>query len=126
MAISSHKDLVVWRNGIRIVKEIYQLTKSMPKFEMFGLSSQLQRAAVSVPANIAEGYGRLHKGEYIRHLTIANGSVQELETLLEIGFQLGYYEEVTRESLSQLISTESRMLNALIRSLRSSSRHPST
>jgi four helix bundle protein len=116
--ISSHKDLIVWQQGIRIVKEVYSLTKLFPKSEMFGLSSQLQRAAVSVPANIAEGYGRFYRGEYIRFLTIANGSVQELETLLEIAFHLGYFGQAAHDSLGRLIESESVLLNSLIRSLR--------
>ena len=71
--IASYRDLWVWRHGIRLVKEVYRLTRDLPRFEVYGLCSQMQRAAVSIPANIAEGYGRQHKNEYIRHLTIANG-----------------------------------------------------
>jgi len=118
MKISSHKDLLVWQQGIHLVKQIYELTKKLPKHELFGLCSQIRRASISVPANIAEGYGRQHTGEYIRHLTIANGSLQELDTLLEIGCQLEHFEFTDRERFSRMIENEGRMLNSLIRSLR--------
>jgi four helix bundle protein len=120
MQIKSYKDLRVWQNGIRLVKEIYLLTETLPPIEKYGICSQLQRAAVSIPANIAEGYGRQHKKEYIRHLTIANGSLKEVETLVEISYQLGYLAADHHEALLRITEDEGRMLNGLMQSLRKS------
>lgn len=80
--IRSYKDLIVWQKSVKLVSAIYQLTRKFPRFEQFGLASQMQRAAVSIPANIAEGYGRNTKNEYANFLRIAHGSLTELETLL--------------------------------------------
>jgi four helix bundle protein len=118
MKILSHKDLLVWQHGVQLVKAAYQLTKQLPKEGLFGLCSQIRRAAVSIPANIAEGHGRRHTGEYIRYLTIANGSLQELETLIEISFELGYFNESDRVKIMKMIEDESRMISRLIQSLR--------
>jgi four helix bundle protein len=78
--ITSYRDLQVWQKAMDLVVQSYRFTKILPKSETCGLSSQIQRAAASVPANIAEGHGREHLGDYLRHLPIANGSLLELET----------------------------------------------
>jgi four helix bundle protein len=100
-----------------LVVELYQVSKILPKQEHFGLVSQMCRAGVSVPANIAEGYGRKHRKEYMRFLSIAKGSLQEARTHLEICTRLGYVSrEHTRRS-QQLAEEVSKMLTGLIRSL---------
>ena len=80
MKTQSFKDLIVWQKAYRLVLEIYKITKDFPKYEMYGLAQQMRRAAVSIPSNIAEGYGRKHKAEYRQFLSVAYGSLLELET----------------------------------------------
>src|SRR5688500_3414185 len=94
--ISSYRDLRVWKEGMDLVVEAYKVAKTLPRDELYGLTSQIRRAAVSVPANIAEGHGRDHLGDYLRHLSIAKGSVTELETELFIAERLEY---VTGEAI---------------------------
>ena len=88
--ILSYRDLQVWRKGIALVVGVYDLAKRLPKSEQFELARQLRTAAVSIPANIAEGHGRDHLGDYLHHLSIANGSLMELETELIIAELLGF------------------------------------
>jgi len=88
--IRSYRDLIVWQKAMDLVGECYRLTHSLPKHEIYGLASQIQRASISVPANIAEGHGREHMGDYLRNLSIANGSLMELETHLLIAIRLSY------------------------------------
>lgn len=78
MKTQSFKDLIVWQKAYRLVLEIYRITKDFPKFEIYGLAQQMRRAAVSIPSNIAEGYGRKHKTEYRQFLSVAYGSLSEL------------------------------------------------
>ena len=101
-----------------LVVESYSVTRLLPKSESYGLIGQIQRAAVSIPANIAEGHGREHLGDYLRHLSVANGSLMELETHFLIAVELGY---VTREQTAHVMSATSevgRMLTGLTRRLR--------
>ena len=88
MQIKSFRDLRVWQAGIELVLAVYELTSKFPRHEVYGLSSQMQRAAVSVPSNIAEGHTRESTKEYLQHLSIAQASLAELETQLEIAKQL--------------------------------------
>ena len=81
-SISSYRDLEVWQLSMQLAKEVYSMTRDFPKGELYGLTSQLRRASVSIPANIAEGYGRDNPGDYTRFLQIAQGSLKELETVL--------------------------------------------
>ena len=90
MGLQSYRELEVWQRSIDMVEMIYELTRSFPAEEKFGLTSQMRRAAVSVPSNIAEGYGRSARGDYLQHLSIARGSLAELETQLYIALRLGY------------------------------------
>jgi four helix bundle protein len=90
MDFKSYRDLEVWRKAMDLVVECYKATKKFPQSETFGLSSQLQRAGVSIPANIAEGRAREHTKEFLRHLSIANGSLAELETHVLIAERLEY------------------------------------
>jgi four helix bundle protein len=118
LAVKSYRDLQVWQKAIALVVESYRVAKLLPKTENYRLIGQIQRAAVSVPANIAEGHGREHLGDYLRHLSFANGSLMELETHFLIAVELGY---VTREQGSTVMSMTSevgRMLTGLTRRLR--------
>ena len=110
-----YKDLTVWKKSMDLVKEVYMLTKKLPKEETYGLSNQMRRAAVSIPSNIAEGNGRKTDTEYARFLNIARGSECELETQLYICVMLNYLtEEETKEALS-LLAEVGRMLNKMLR-----------
>jgi four helix bundle protein len=117
MTIQSYRDLEVWQKAMELVVECYQITKSFPKNEVFGLAGQLQRAAVSIPANLAEGRARQHTKEFIQHVSIAYGSLAELETHIEIAKRLGYIAAETAVELIDKTSTIGRMLNGLRRSL---------
>ena len=117
--VRSYRDLIVWQRGMDLVVACYGATTEFPKAEQFGLTSQLRRAAVSVPANIAEGHGRATTGDYLRHLSIAHGSLMELETHVQIAERLTYLAPATTQSLLQTTAEIGRMLNALITSLKS-------
>ena len=90
MKTKSFKDLIVWQKSYKLVLEIYKMTKGFPKTETYGLSQQMRRAAISIPSNIAEGYGRKHKAEYNQFLSIAYGSLLELETQYLLSIDLKY------------------------------------
>jgi four helix bundle protein len=92
--VKTHKDLDVWKDGIELVKLIYNLTSSFPKEEMYGLTSQIRRSVVSIPSNIAEGAARKNKKEFVQFLYIALGSIAELETQLIISKELGYIHDL--------------------------------
>jgi four helix bundle protein len=92
--MKTHKDLDVWKDGIELVKLIYNLTSSFPKEEMYGLTSQIRRSGVSIPSNIAEGAARKSKKEFVQFLYIALGSIAELETQLIISKELGYIHDL--------------------------------
>ncbi|MGO8935332.1 MAG: four helix bundle protein [Terracidiphilus sp.] len=115
---ASFKDLVVWQRALLLSTEIYRLTSSFPRAEQFGLTNQLRRASVSIASNIAEGYGRSTRGEYLQSLGYARGSNCELQTQLMIAGALGFGEEETRECAEGLSADVSRLLNALIGKLR--------
>ncbi len=109
--------LTVWQRSMELLVEIYRITKLLPKSELYGLSAQMRRAAVSIPSNIAEGYSREHRGDYIRFLSIAKGSSGEIETQIEA---LERLELLTHQQLARAASLESevgRMLRQLIASL---------
>ena len=97
--IQSYRDLEVWQLGVDVVELCYRLTRGFPREELYTLTSQIRRAATSVPANIAEGYGRSQTGDYVRHLRIAQGSLKELETHLLVAVRV----KCTREDLIQPI-----------------------
>jgi four helix bundle protein len=115
---SSHKDLVVWQKAMDLVVECYRLSDRFPRSEDFGLRLQLRRAAVSVPANIAEGRGRTGIAEYLHYLSIAHGSLKELETHLEIANRLGYLAPEVLADVFERIDEVGRLLGGLIRKLR--------
>lgn len=116
--IKNFRDLNVWGKGIEIVNDVYSLTKDFPKSEMYGLSSQIQRATVSIPSNIAEGFNRFHNKEYRQFLYIALGSCAEVETHIEIASAQKYIKDGDKENLLSKIEYESRMLRSLIKKLK--------
>lgn len=115
--IRNFRDLDIWRKGIEIVKDIYRLVKDFPKNELYGLVSQMQRAAVSIPANIAEGFNRFHNKEYKQFLYISLGSCAELETHVEIACELRYLDSKDKDNILEKIIYESRMISSLIKKL---------
>ena len=116
--IKSHKDLLIWKKGITIVKLVYDLVKDFPQEEIYALSNQLKRAAVSIPSNIAEGYGRNTDKSFSHFLNISRGSLFEIETQLLIAKELGFItnENLYQELLNQ-IEEESKMVNAFSKRL---------
>jgi four helix bundle protein len=115
--IKSYKDLQVWRESMDLVTEIYKLTESFPRSEVYGLTNQIRRSSVSIPSNIAEGSGRKNTKEYIYFLYISKGSLSELETQLEISKRLGYLNEGVSDSIHQRLIYVTSMLVNLIHSL---------
>lgn len=113
-----HKKLDVWKRSIDMVQEIYQLTKTFPKIEEYGLTNQMRRAAISVPANISEGAARQTKKEFIQFLHMAQGSLSELDTHIEIALRLVYCKEASLYELSALLNDIDKMLTGLIKSLK--------
>ena len=121
-SVASYRDLVVWQKAMALVSAVYQLTRAFPNSERFGLTSQIQRAAVSIPSNIAEGQGRLATKEFRQFLGIARGSLKELETQLLISIDLGYASPENVDPCLGLTDEIGRMLNALIKALDRKSR----
>ena len=114
---NSYKDLLVWQKGILLVKEIYELTRPFPADEKFGLVSQMRRAAVSIPSNIAEGQARHTTGEFIQFVSHAEGSLAELETQIIISVELKYCTEDKAQTAVKLMAELRKMLNGLRRAL---------
>ena len=117
MKIKSYRDLVVWQKSMELVTDVYEITKGFPKEEIYALTSQIRRSAVSVPSNIAEGYGRNSTQDYIRFLQIACGSLYELQTQLEIGVKISYAAESEVKGVISLSTEVERMLVTLIKKL---------
>jgi four helix bundle protein len=116
--ISNYKDLLVWQRSMNLVETVYKICLKLPDAEKWGLISQMQRSAVSVPSNIAEGFGRQATGEYRHHLSISRGSLLELETQLLLSQRLGYICQADIEELLSEITELSSMLASLISKLR--------
>ena len=116
--LRNYKELKVWEKSYQLCLEVYRITKGFPKIEIYGLISQMRRAALSIPSNIAEGYGRKTLSDYLRFLYIAYGSVCELETQIMLSGDLGYLNENQLSKLQKEIREVERMLQALIKSLR--------
>ena len=117
MAIESYKDLDVWQVAMTLAQESYLLTARFPKDEMYGMTAQIRRAAVSIPANIAEGYGRDQTGSFVQFLRIAQGSARELETHLILAERIRLVDQQAVAPLQELCERVSKMLRSLIRSL---------
>jgi four helix bundle protein len=124
--VSSYRDLVVWQKAVELVEEIYAATLTFPRHEVFGLTSQLRRSAVSVPSNVAEGQGRATRGEFIQFLSYARGSLFELETQVHIAGKLGYLSLESSQSLEFKAEEVARILNGLLTSLGVGTRKLST
>jgi four helix bundle protein len=117
MTIESYKDLRVWRDAMDLAEASYRLTATFPKDERFGLISQIRRACTSIPANIAEGYGRDSKGSYAQFLKVAQGSLKELETHLLLAERLGLVAVDTSVPILASCDSLGRMLRSLIRAI---------
>ena len=122
--IKSYMDLEVWQKSMDMVEEIYRLSKLLPKDEIFGLRAQMRRSAVSVAANIAEGHGRLHRADYLRHLSFAKGSLAETETHLQIAVRLSYLQRSDAKKAWAILQSVGRLLGSLIHALERSQVSP--
>ncbi len=118
MKIQTYRDLEVWQEAMNLTTEVYRLTKVYPKEELYGLTSQTQRAAVSIPANIAEGHSRKSKKEFHHHVSIARGPLAELETHLMLANRLGYLSQQDMDKVWEMTQRVGRLTNGLLRSLR--------
>ncbi len=116
MNIHNFKQLIVWQKSMLLVQEVYFLTKSFPKSELYALASQMQRSAVSIPSNISEGHRRNHKNEFVQFLGIALGSAAELETQVLIAEKL--YSTIEYSVTKGLLDEIQRMLSVMIRNLK--------
>nr|WP_076605646.1 four helix bundle protein [Epilithonimonas tenax] len=118
MSIQSFRDLLVWQKAMLLVTEVYSLSHNFPREELYGLTSQIRRATVSVPSNIAEGHQRGTK-EFLHFLKIAKGSLAEMDTQLEIAFRLNYLQETQQKNLQNQIIEIQKMLSGLMSKLNS-------
>lgn len=121
-SIQSYRDLEVWQQGMEIAEACYRITKQFPKEEVYGMVSQIRRSAASIPANIAEGYGREYRNEYIQFLRIAQGSLKELETHLLLSIRV---ELATHETIHPILNRcdlQGKQLRTLIRTLQKSTK----
>ena len=112
-----YKDLIAWQKGRQLVREVYRLTQSLPKEEMYAMSSQIHRSVISIPSNIAEGYGRNYLQDYIRFLRIARGSCYELETQLLLCEDLGYFSQKDASKVYALLNEMQKILIVLLQKL---------
>jgi four helix bundle protein len=117
MAVASYRQLIAWQKGISLVTDLYRLTNSFPRDEIYRLTSQMRRAAVSIPANIAEGQGRLSTGEFKQFLGHARGSMFELESHTVIAHNLGYLTQEDSGKVVERIHELGRLVNGLLKSL---------
>jgi four helix bundle protein len=117
MKTNSFQDLIVWQKSYNLVLEVYKITKAFPKEETYGLSQQMRKASVSIPSNIAEGYGRKHKAEYSQFLSIAYGSLLELQTQYLLALDLEYMSK--NETIDNLLKEVGSMLYRMINPIRS-------
>jgi four helix bundle protein len=113
-----HRDLIVWQKAMELAAETHRVTRKLPPHEMFGLVSQVRRAAVSVPSNIAEGAARRTTREFIAFLHVARGSLAELQTQLQLAQRVGYLTDTDLASACALMDTVGRLVNAVISGLR--------
>ena len=116
-AVRSYRDLAIWKRATETCVQLYEVTKAFPADERFGLVTQMRRSAVSIPSNIAEGFGRGSAAEYVRFLRIAKGSLNELETQVTIATRLGFIAPGSGDELLEDLGEIGRMVGGLIRSL---------
>ena len=126
MSLKTYRDLDAWQKAMDLVVAVYKLTKQFPATEKYGLTSQIQRAAVSVPANIAEGYWRTHRGEYLHHLSVGRGSLAEVETHVTIAVRLEIIPRERGVEVWELCQAVGKTLNRLIQSLERRPPEPGT
>jgi four helix bundle protein len=124
--VRSYRDLVVWQRAMTLAEQVYAVTKSFPKEEIYGLTSQMRRAAVSIASNIAEGHGRQSRGEFLQSLGHARGSLAELHAQVTLAARLKLMSPADEESLSELIASVGRPLNGLRKSLKAPTKNPKT
>lgn len=117
--MKTFRELLVWQKSMNFVTEIYKASKSFPQEENFGLTSQIRRSSISIPSNISEGYGREGLNDYLRFLNIAMSSLFELQTQIEIAYNLEYIKKDEFEKLYEMSREIERMLSSFIRSLKS-------
>jgi len=120
--LRSYRELVAWQKAVALVTDVYAITKELPRAEIYGLTSQLRRSAVSIPSNIAEGQGRATKGEFIQFLCHARGSLFEFETQVTIARELGYIAPEVEGRVTAQVTEVARILNGLLTSLGISTR----
>lgn len=116
--VKTYQELIVWQKGMKLAALIYKFTKDFPRDELYGLVSQIRRSAVSIPSNIAEGWARKNTKEFINFLSIANGSVAELQTQLSLSRDLNFGSEELRLQAENLLIEIQKMLPAIVRGLR--------
>ena len=119
MQITSYKELIVWQKSYSLTKKIYQITENFPKKEDFSLTSQMRRVSLSIPSNIAEGYRRGHRKEFIQFLHIAFSSASELEVQLLLSKDVGYLEEQNYTECLLLLEEVLKMLNVMLKKMKS-------
>jgi four helix bundle protein len=117
MPVKDYRELIAWQKAMDLVEAVYRRTASLPNEERYGLTNQMRRAAVSVPSNIAEGQGRRSTRDFVHFLSIARGSVKEVETQVVIARRLEYFDERQESELLSLTEEASRLISGLIRSL---------
>ena len=117
MGIQSYRELEIWQLSMDLAEECYRVTKGFPREELFGMTSQIRRAAASIPANIAEGQGREHTREFLHHLSVARGSLMELETHLMLSHRVGLIDQVKADRILTQTERISRMLSGLRKAL---------
>jgi four helix bundle protein len=115
--MKSYRDLIVWQKSMNLVTLIYNLVLELPENEIYGLTPQIKRSAISIPSNIAEGYGRNYRKDYLRFLQIARGSLFENQTQLEIAVNLDFIKAENLEEIKELSTEVEKMLNSLIKKL---------
>jgi four helix bundle protein len=118
--VKTYRELIVWQKAMQLVTQIYKNTEDLPKEELYGLISQIRRSSISIPSNIAEGYGRNSTNDYIRFLQISRGSLYELQTQLEICLNLNYLNQISFNDIYEQSREIERMLSSLINKLNSS------
>jgi four helix bundle protein len=117
MKVKNYRELMAWQKAMDLVEDVYKVSKSFPREEIYGLTSQIRRAVVSIPSNIAEGQGRRTTADFLRHLSIAYGSLREVETQILITGRLRYLAQLRTEEVMQMAGEVGRLLNGLMVSL---------
>ena len=117
MKVKNYQELIVWQKAMDLVEDVYKSSKDFPREELYGLTSQIRRAAVSIPSNIAEGQGRRTTLDFLRHLSIAYGSLREVETQILIARRLKYVAQTRVDEVMELAGEVGRLLNGLMNSL---------